>query len=60
LLEAEHLTKAEVDRSVILFNQVVQLFRGPNCGPFAAMMLFDYGMARPSRHDPFREGMSCL
>jgi hypothetical protein len=45
---------------MILFNQVVQLFRKPNCGPFAAMMLFDYGMARPSCHDPFREGMSCL
>ena len=24
------------------------------------MMLFDYGMARPSHHDLFYEGMSCL
>src|SRR5208283_3140619 len=30
-----------------LVKHIRQVFRGPNCGPLAAMMLYDYGTARP-------------
>jgi hypothetical protein len=40
-LQSKHRTQAKFDRSVILFNEVIQLFRGSNCGPLAALMFFE-------------------
>jgi hypothetical protein len=45
-VQSEHATQAKFDRSVILLNQVVQIFRGSNfCLLIAPMFLEDF----PSR-----------
>jgi hypothetical protein len=48
-LQSKHRTQAEFDRSVILLNEVIQVFRGSNCGPLAALMLFEEFPHRPMR-----------
>ena len=48
-LKAKHWTQAKFDRSMILFNEIIQVFRGSNFGPRAALMLFEEFPRRPMR-----------
>ena len=47
-LQAEHWTQAKLDRSMILFNEVVQIFRRSNLGP-RVTLLFEEFTRRPMR-----------
>ena len=47
-LQSKHWTQTKFDRSMVLFDQIVQIFRGPYFGPLAAPMLAEFPR-RPMR-----------
>ena len=49
LLQAEHWTQAKLDRPVVLFNEVIEVFRRSNLSPRAASMLFEKFTRRSMR-----------
>ena len=49
LLEAEHHSDALLDASVVLLNEVVEIFRRADLGPAAALVFFEAFPRRPMR-----------
>jgi hypothetical protein len=48
-LQSKHWTQTKFDRSMVLFDQIVQIFRGPYLGPLAVPMLAEDFPRRPMR-----------
>ena len=48
-LQSKHRTQTKFDRSMVLLDEIVQIFRGPYFGPLAAPMLAEDFPRRPTR-----------
>ena len=48
-LQSKHRTQAEFDGSVILLNEIIQVFRGSYFGPLVALTFYEAFPRRPMR-----------